>query len=126
MKLHTLFYTGTYAVYSFWLYESYASSAILIMIVIKLLFFIIIASKAPGVVRVLLRQADGTELGETEIEYYNERKEVLQRITNDPMLQADFFQYHSEKLRDRNTTTANSAEAQNSGICGEWRIIRCI
>ena len=74
-------------------------------------------------VRVFLRRVDGTELGETEIEYYNERKEILQRITSDPVLQADIFQYLSEKLRNSNTTTASVAEAQNSGIFGEWCFI---
>ena len=77
-------------------------------------------------VRVFLRRADGTKLGETEIEYYNERKEILQRITSDPVLQADIFQYHSEKLRKSNTTTASAAEAQNSRIVGEWCIIECL
>ena len=76
-------------------------------------------------VRVFLRRADGTELGETEIEYFNERKEILQRITSDPVLQGDIFQYHSE-LRKSKTTTASAAEAQNSRIVGEWCIIECL
>ena len=77
-------------------------------------------------VRVFLQRVDGTKLGETEIEYYNERKEFLQRITSDPVLQADIFQYHSEKLRKSNTTTASAVEAQNSRIVGEWCIIECL
>ena len=117
---------GIYSVYSFWLYERYASSAILIIIVIDFACSIIITSKTPGWVTIFLQRADGTKLGETKIWYYDEDKEALQRITENPKLQAEFFRNFSEMLSNRNTITASDAEAQNSEICGEWRIIDCI
>ena len=119
MELHTLFYIGTYTEYSFCLYERYASSTILIIIVINFACSIIAASKKPGWVAIFLQRPDGKELGETKIWYYDEDKEAIQRITENPKLQADFFRSYSEMLRNRNTTTANGVEAQNSGICGE-------
>ena len=115
-----------YTVHSFWLYERYASSAILIIIVIDFACSIIIASKTPGWVTIFLQRADGTKLGETKIWYYDEDKEALQRIAENPKLQADFFRNYSEMLRNRNTITASGTEAQNSGIYSEWRIIDCI
>ena len=96
------------------------------MIVIDFACSILIASKTPGWVTIFLQRADGTKLGETKIWYYDEDKEALQRIINNPKLQADFFRNFSEMLSNRNTITASGAEAQNSGICGEWRIIDCI
>ena len=96
------------------------------MIVIDFACSIIIASKTPGWVTIFLQRADGTKLGETKIWYYDEDKEALQRITENPKLQLDFFRNYSEMLSNRYTITASGAEAQKSGICGEWRIIDCI
>lgn len=80
---------------------------------------IIVASNTPGWVKIFLRGADGTELGETKILYYDEAKEAVERIIEDPALQEYFFRKYSEKLSNRNNTTASGADAQNSGICGE-------
>ena len=98
-----------YTVHSFWLYERYASSAILIILVINFACSIIIASGTPGWVTIFLHRADGTKLGETQIWYYDEDKEAS-----------------SEMSSNRNTITASGTEAQNSGIYGECRIIDCI
>ena len=80
---------------------------------------IIIASNTPGWVTIFLRGADDTELGETKILYYDEDKEAVERVIGDPALQEYFFRKYSEKLSNRNNTTASGADAQNSGICGE-------
>ena len=80
---------------------------------------IIIASNTPGCVTIFLKGADDTELGETKIEYYDEDKEAVKRVIGDPKLQGSFFRKYSEKLNNRNNTTASGADAQNSGICGE-------
>ena len=80
---------------------------------------IIIASNTPGWVTTFLRGADGTELGETKILYYDKDKEAVERIIEDLELQVYFFRKYCEKLSNRNNTTASGADAQNSGICGE-------
>ena len=120
---YPLLYLGfIYTVHSFWLYERYASSAILIMIVIDFACSIIIASETPGWVKVSLRRADGRELGETEIFYYDKDKEAVERIIEEPKLQEYFFQKYFERSSNRNNTTGSGADAQNSGVCGEWCI----
>ncbi|XP_022801884.1 E3 ubiquitin-protein ligase rnf213-alpha-like, partial [Stylophora pistillata] len=75
-------------------------------------------SKTPGWVKIFLQRADGKVLGETKICYYDQDKEALQRIIENPKLQADFFRSYSEMLICHNTTTVSGAEAQNYGICG--------
>ena len=83
---------------------------------------IIIASNRPGYVTIFLKGADNTELGKTKIEYYDEDEEAVKRVIGDPELQGSFFRKYSEKWNNRNNTTASGADAQNSGICGEWCI----
>ena len=125
MELHTLLYIWDIHCIFFWLYARYASSAVLITIVIYFARSFIIASKTPGWVTIFLQKKDGKELGETKIWYYDEDKEAVKRIIENPKLQTDFFRNYSEMLSNRNTTTASGAEAHNSGICGEWCIIEC-
>ena len=98
-----------------------ASSAILIMIVIDFACSIIIASNKPGKVKISLR-AGKRELGGAEIWYYHKGEEAVKQIIKDPELLKHFFQKYSETLSNRNNTTASGADAQNSGICGEWCI----
>ena len=88
------------------------------MIVIDFACSIIIASKTPGWVTIFLQRADGKELGETKIWYYDEDKEAVERIIDKPKLQEYFFRKYHEMLSNRNTTTAIGADAQNSGIFG--------
>ena len=98
-----------------------ASSAILIMIVIDFACSIIIASNKPGKVKISLR-AGNRELGEAEIFYYHRGKEAVEQIIEDAESLEYFFRKYSEMLSNRNNTTASGADAQNSGICGEWCI----
>lgn len=101
-----------------------ASSAILIMIVIDFACSIIIASNKPGKVKISLR-AGNRELGGAEIWYYHKGEEAVKQIIKDPELLKHFFQKFSETLSNRNNTTASGADAQNSGIRGEWCITEC-
>lgn len=85
--------------------------------------FIITAAQTPRLVRIFLKRADGGELGETKIRYYDEDVEALKRVIINPKLQAQVFRYLAETLDNRNTATFSGDEAQNSGICGEWRTL---
>lgn len=85
--------------------------------------FIIIAAQTPRWVSIFLKRADGGELGETTIRYYDEDEEALKRVIKNPKLQAHFFRNQAEALDNRNTATLSGDEAQNSGICGEWRTL---
>ena len=95
------------------------------MFVFRLLFiylfiyFIIVASQKPGWVKIILKRDGGKDLGETKILYYDEDKEALQRIIQNPRLQEDFFREYAESLANRNTATASGGEPQNAGSCGE-------
>lgn len=97
----------------------------LIMIVINFACSITTASKTPGWVTIFLKGTDGKKLGGTKIWYYDEDKESVKRMIENPKLQTDFFRNYSEMLSNRNTTTTSGADAQNSGICGEWCMIEC-
>lgn len=85
--------------------------------------FIITAAQTPRWVKIFLKRADGGELGETKIRYYDEDVEALKRVIINPKLQAQVFRYLAETLDNRNTATFSGDEAQNSGICGEWRTL---
>lgn len=85
--------------------------------------FIITAAQTPRWVRIFLKRADGGELGETKIRYYDEDVEALKRVIMNPKLQAQVFRYQAETLDNHNTATFSGDEAQNSGICGEWRTL---
>ena len=95
------------------------------MVVIDFACSIIIASKTPGWVTIFLQLADGKELGETKIWYYDEDEEAVERIIEKPKLQEYFFRKYREIKNNRNTTKVKGAEAPNSGICGEWYISEC-
>lgn len=85
--------------------------------------FVIIAAERSGWVRILLKRPNGITLGETKIYYYDEEDMACKLVTKNPKLQARIFRNFAEGLDNHDIETLSSGEAQNSGICGEWRTL---
>nr|XP_058956481.1 tetratricopeptide repeat protein 28-like [Pocillopora verrucosa] len=83
-------------------------------------------AQTPRWVRIFLKRADGGELGETKIRYYDEDVEALKRVIMNPKLQAQVFRYQAETLDNHNTATFSGDEAQNSGICGSTQPVQTL
>ena len=79
-----------------------------------------LASPSPGEVTVTVITDAGENLGFTLFNYIDDKKNMLEQLVKDPMLQAEYFLILSTKFANGNlTSNSNIAQAQGQTILEE-------
>ena len=92
-------------------------------------WILIAASPRPGWVNVIVKsQPCNVILGETKILFYDEDKQFIQRVANDPKLQKSLFEQLAHNLDSKTSTnsgtgtTTTATTTQNCGNFGKLRL----